>query len=58
MNCLKTKVSQWSDKNELKRNQIIKGTQKEYLFNCLKCNHEFRMKIQNMLFKSAFTSPY
>jgi hypothetical protein len=53
-NCSKTKVGQWSDKNELKSRQIIKGTHKEYLFNCHKCNHEFTMKIYNIVSKNCW----
>ena len=29
----------WSDKNEIKPNEVLKGSEKKNYFNCDKCNH-------------------
>lgn len=35
----------WSIRNEIKPNQITKGSNKKCYFNCDKCNHEFMMQM-------------
>ncbi len=39
------KAKYWSDKNKLKPNEISKGSDKKFYFNCDKCNHEFIMQL-------------
>jgi very-short-patch-repair endonuclease len=39
------KAIYWSNNNEVKPNQISRGTDKKYLFNCNKCNHEFMIQL-------------
>ena len=34
------KAKYWSEKNELKSNQVFKSTHHKYIFNCI-CGHEF-----------------
>jgi len=53
-NCNKTKVGQWSNKNEIKPPQIMKCTHKVYFFDCYKCNHEFEMKPENIVRKNCW----
>ena len=39
------KAAYWSDKNAIKPNEVKKGSNKNYLFNCDKCGHEFLKQI-------------
>jgi len=39
------KAKYWSDKNKLKPNEISRGSEKKFYFNCDKCNHEFIMQL-------------
>ncbi len=34
----------WSYKNKLKADEVAKNSQKEFIFNCQKCNHDFITK--------------
>jgi very-short-patch-repair endonuclease len=46
----------WSDKNDLKPEQVYKVTAKKYLFNCHICNHEFLQNPSHI--KSGRWCPY
>ena len=35
------KAQYWSDKNELKPNEVSLNSNKKFWFNCNNCNHEF-----------------
>ena len=39
------KAKYWSDNNELKPNEISKGSDKKCYFNCDKCNHIFLIQL-------------
>jgi len=39
------KAKYWSNKNELNPNEVSKGSDKKFYFNCDKCNHEFIMQL-------------
>jgi very-short-patch-repair endonuclease len=39
------KAKYWSNKNNLKPNEISKGSDKKIYFNCDKCNHEFLIQL-------------
>lgn len=41
--CEKSKY--WSEKNNLTPNEVSKGSDKKFYFNCDKCNHEFLMQL-------------
>ena len=41
------KAKYWSDKNVLKPNQVMKGSNKKYLFNC-DCGHSFETNIYSI----------
>jgi very-short-patch-repair endonuclease len=38
----------WSDKNILKPNQVLKGSEKKYYFNCDKCPHELEISLKQI----------
>ena len=38
----------WSDKNEIKPNEVLKGSEKKYYFNCDKCNHELLISLKKI----------
>jgi hypothetical protein len=38
----------WSSKNELAPHQILKSSNKKYLFNCEDCGHEIEMIVKNV----------
>ncbi len=42
------KAQFWSEKNELKPREIIKGTSDKYIFNCT-CGHEFEISLTKIL---------
>jgi hypothetical protein len=42
------KAKYWSDKNELKPNEITKGSSKKFWFNCNECGHEFLQSPNNI----------
>jgi len=45
----------WSDKNVLKPNEIVKGTNKKFWFKCNICNHEFEQYI-SVIIRGGFCS--
>lgn len=49
------KSEYWSDKNKIKPNEISKGSEKKFYFNCNKCKHEFLMRI-NVVTKGGWCS--
>ena len=42
------KSKYWSDKNELKPNEVSKCSGNKYFFNCDDCNHEFESSLNNI----------
>ena len=38
------KAKYWSDKNKVKPNQVSKGSEKKYIFNC-SCGHDFEQRL-------------
>jgi very-short-patch-repair endonuclease/YHS domain-containing protein len=50
------KSKYWSEKNELKPEQVYNVTAKKYLFNCPNCNHEFLQNPSHI--KSGRWCPY
>jgi len=42
------KAQYWSDKNELKPNEVFKSSGKKYIFDCNKCNHELTMSLNDI----------
>jgi DNA-directed RNA polymerase subunit RPC12/RpoP len=38
----------WSNNNKVKPIQVFISSSNKYLFNCITCNHEFKMSIQNI----------
>jgi very-short-patch-repair endonuclease len=38
----------WSNKNEIKPNEVLKGSDKKYYFNCDKCNHELLISLKQI----------
>jgi very-short-patch-repair endonuclease len=38
----------WSDKNEIKSNEVLKGSEKKYYFNCDICNHELLISLKKI----------
>jgi very-short-patch-repair endonuclease len=51
------KAIYWSNRNELKPENIYKCTNKLYWFNCIKCNHEFETRINGITTKNKWC-PY
>ena len=47
------KAKYWSDKNDIKPINIIKGSQKKYWFNCL-CGHEFISSLEPIINKNTW----
>jgi len=43
------KAQYWSDKNELKPNEVFKSSGKKYIFNCNVCIHEFISGLDNVV---------
>jgi len=50
------KAKYWSDKNELKPENIRLQTHNKYLFNCDKCNHEFEKQISEISLNNGWCS--
>jgi len=42
------KALYWSNKNELKPNEVLKGSEKKMYFNCDKCEHELLISIKKI----------
>ena len=38
----------WSDKNKIKQNEVLKGSDKKFYFNCDKCNHELFIRLKQI----------
>ena len=38
----------WSNKNEINPNEVLKGSEKKYYFNCDKCNHELLISLKKI----------
>jgi very-short-patch-repair endonuclease len=38
----------WSNKNEAKPRQIFKQTSQKYIFDCIECNHEFFIRVDEI----------
>ena len=51
------KSKQWSSKNELKPNNLLKGSSKQFIFNCDVCKHEFIMAISSITYSKQWC-PY
>jgi len=49
------KSQYWSDKNVLKPNEVVKGTNKKFWFNCNICNHKFEQYI-SVIIRGGFCS--
>jgi very-short-patch-repair endonuclease len=47
----------WSDKNELKPEQVYKVTAKKYYFDCDKCGHDFYMSLSHISGRNSWC-PY
>jgi len=50
------KSKYWSSKNVLKPNEVLKGSEKKFSFNCDKCNHELEMKLKDITSKGHWCS--
>jgi hypothetical protein len=50
--CNKTKVGQWSDKNDLKPEQVCRMSDKFIWFNCHKCHHDFNSQLKSVTKKT------
>ena len=50
------KAQYWSDKNELKPNEISKWNKQKFWFNCNTCNHSFESNISNIVNKNVWCS--
>ena len=46
----------WSDKNILKPNQVLKGSEKKYYFNCDKCPHELFISLKQISCQNRWCS--
>jgi very-short-patch-repair endonuclease len=47
----------WSDKNEIKPNEVFRGTdRKKFIFNCDKCPHTFEMNLKDITSKGHWCS--
>ena len=42
------KSEYWSSKNELKPYEVLKNSNKKYLFDCEECKHEIKMMVKNV----------
>jgi hypothetical protein len=42
------KSKYWSDKNELKPNEVFKSTHSKFWFDCVLCNHTFETALNNI----------
>jgi len=47
----------WSDKNELKPQQVFRNTSNKYWFDCSNCNHEFEQRLDHITGSNAWC-PY
>lgn len=54
----KEKIKCWSDKNELKPEEVFKHSNKLFIFNCDKCNHEFSKTLCKVSGKDNRWCPY
>jgi len=43
------KAYYWSDKNLLKPENVFRHTNKKFLFNCDKCNHEINTNLNSII---------
>jgi very-short-patch-repair endonuclease len=43
------KAIYWNDKNELKPRDVFKCSNLKYIFNCIKCNHEFETILNSIV---------
>jgi very-short-patch-repair endonuclease len=46
----------WSDKNEIKPNEVLKGSEKKYYFNCDKCPHELLISLKQISCQNRWCS--
>ena len=46
----------WSNKNKLQPNEVLKGSEKKYYFNCDKCPHELLISLKNITSKGHWCS--
>lgn len=46
----------WSNKNILKPNEVLKGSEKKFYFNCDKCPHEFEIILKSITTKDNWCS--
>jgi very-short-patch-repair endonuclease len=46
----------WSNKNILKPNQVLKGSEKKYYFNCDKCPHELEISLKQISCQNRWCS--
>ena len=51
------KAKFWSNKNELKPEQVYKVTAKKYYFDCDKCGHDFYMSLSHISGRNSWC-PY
>jgi very-short-patch-repair endonuclease len=43
------KAQYWSDKNDLKPDEVFKSSARKYIFDCNNCNHEFISRLDNII---------
>ena len=46
----------WSNKNQMQPNEVLKGSEKKYYFNCDKCPHELLISLKNITSKGHWCS--
>jgi len=50
------KSKYWSNKNELSSRNVFKSSEKNIIFNCNDCNHEFEIKPSNIINNNSWCS--
>lgn len=50
--------SKWSSKNILTTRQVFKGSNNNFIFNCNKCNHEFKTTPNHFTNRNCSSCPY